>query len=333
MDVGSLRAELELDATQFRRDLSQAEQQFRQLGTTVDRQAQGISTSFRSAGQGAERSAAGIGSAYRQEGNTAEQAASGIAGAWRQAGSHAEGSAAGVGSAWRSAGAEGEQAASGIGEAFRGAMDGAAGAAEGSGASGGGAFIASFGTRIASLGSKAGPIGLALGAAVGLGALAGGKLADTVFDGFQLQLQRDFSQAQFGFSDAQMQEAATAAGAAYSNAWGESVNANISTAGIAIQSGILDGDATAAEMQPVIEQLSFVSSIMGEEIPAVAIAAGQMIKTNMVDSPAAAFDLLTAAQQNGLNLSQDLLDTFNEYGVQWQKLGTTARRPWAQSRS
>ncbi|MCK0516972.1 phage tail tape measure protein [Williamsia sp. DF01-3] len=339
MDVGVLRAELELDAATFRRDLDQAGNQFRQLGQTADRMAQQVDTAWRSAGQGAERSADGIGAAYRQEATRAEQSASGIGGAFQQAGSRAEGSASGigsayrqeaaraesaasgVGSAWRSAGEEGEQSASGIGDAYRNAMERAQASAQGAGETSGGSFVAAFGSRIAALGSRGGPIGLALGATVGVGALAGAKLADTVFDGFHIQAERDFSQASFGFTDEQMERVGTAAGASFGNAWGESVNANINTAGIAMQSGLLDGDATAAEIQPVIEQLSFVSSMMGEEIPAVARAAGQMIKTNLVETPQQAFDLLTAAQQGGLNLSQDLLDSMNEYGVQWQKLG------------
>ena len=334
-----LRAELELDAATFRRDIDQAGNQFRQLGQTADRMAQQVDTAWRSAGQGAERSADGIGAAYRQEATRAEQSASGIGGAFQQAGSRAEGSASGigsayrqeaaraesaasgVGSAWRSAGQEGEQSASGIGDAYRNAMERAQASAQGAGETSGGSFVAAFGSRIAALGSRGGPIGLALGATVGVGALAGAKLADTVFDGFHIQAERDFSQASFGFTDEQMERVGTAAGASFGNAWGESVNANINTAGIAMQSGLLDGDATAAEIQPVIEQLSFVSSIMGEEIPAVARAAGQMIKTNLVETPQQAFDLLTAAQQGGLNLSQDLLDSMNEYGVQWQKLG------------
>ena len=339
MDVGSLRAELELDATQFRRDLDQAGNQFRQLGADADRAAQGISSSFRDAGSRAGSSADGIGSAYQAEANRAESAAAGIAGAWQQAGSRAEGSASGVGSAyrqeaaraesaasgvgsaWRSAGQEGEQSASGIGDAYRNAMERAQASAQGAGETSGGSFVAAFGSRIAALGSRGGPIGLAIGATVGVGALAGAKLADTVFDGFQMQMQRDMAQSQFGFTADQMEQVGTAAGASFGNAWGESVNANISTAGIAMQTGLLNGDATAQEIQPIIDQLSYVSSIMGEEIPAVARAAGQMIKTNMVETPTEAFDLLTAAQQRGLNLSEDLLDTFTEYGTQFRKVG------------
>lgn len=215
----------------------------------------------------------------------------------------------------------GEVSRSGIGNAFRDQLSEMAASAETNGAAGGGEFVAGFAAKLKGLGGKGGPIAAALLAVVGVGVVAGGKLAEAVQQGFEAQGARDFSQAQFGFSDAQMAQAGQAAGGAFGNAWGASVQDNINTAGTAIQAGLLDGDATAAEMQPVIEQLTFVSDIMGTEIPETARAAGQMIKTGLVETPAEAFDLLTAAQQKGLNLSDDLLDTMNEYGTQFRKLG------------
>lgn len=215
----------------------------------------------------------------------------------------------------------GEVSRSGIGNAFREQLQEMAAEAETNGAAGGGSFVAGFAAKLKGLGGKGGPIAAALLAVAGVGVMAGGKLAEAVQQGFEAQGARDFSQAQFGFSDAQMQQAGKAAGGAFGNAWGASVQDNINTAGTAIQAGLLDGDATAAEMQPVIEQLTFVSDIMGTEIPETARAAGQMIKTGLVETPAEAFDLLTAAQQKGLNLSDDLLDTMNEYGTQFRKLG------------
>lgn len=345
VDVGTLRYQIEVDDA-YRRQLAQAGTQFRNFGRQIDqtvqtadrsatqlgssfqdaaqradRAAQDTTQAWRQAGSRAEGSADGVGSAWREAGGRAETAASGIGSAWQQAGNRAEGSAGAVGAAWRQAGTEGEQAAVGVANAFQRAMESAAGAGENAGASSGGSFVAAFGTRLSALASRAGPIGAVLAGTVGVGTFFGAQIADKVYEGFQIQAERDFAQAKFGFNDQQMGAAGEAAGKAFGNAWGESVSANIDTAGIAIQSGLLDGKATAAEIQPVIEQLSFVASIMGEEIPAVAKAAGQMIKTGLVEQPAQAFDLLTAAQQQGLNLSEDLLDTVNEYSVQWQKLG------------
>lgn len=345
VDVGELRYQITVDDA-YRRQLSRAGTDFRgfgrqieqtiqtadrsatQLGSSfqdaaerADRAAQDTTQAWRQAGSRAEGSADGVGGAWREAGGRAESAASGIGSAWRQAGSRAEGSADAVGAAWRQAGTEGEQAAVGVANAFQQAMERASGAGENAGATSGGSFVAAFGTRLSALASRAGPIGAVLAGTVGVGTFFGAQIADKVYEGFQIQADRDFAQASFGFNDQQMAQAAAAAGKAYGNAWGESVQDNINTAGTAIQAGLLDGDATAAEMQPVIEQLTFVSSIMGEDIPAVARSAGQWIKTGLVGTSTEAFDLMTAAQQRGLNLSQDLLDTMTEYGTQYRKLG------------
>lgn len=189
------------------------------------------------------------------------------------------------------------------------------------GESGGATFIAGFGTKIAGLASKAGPVGIALAAVVGLGTIAGAKLADAVMDGFQIQSDRGFAQVKFGWTNDQLAQAGLAAGEAYSKTFGESVQDNINTVGVAIQSGLLNGNATAAQMQPVIEKLETVSQIMGTEIPETARAAGQMVKTGLAKNASDAMDQLTVATQKGLNISDDLLDTVTEYGTQYRKLG------------
>jgi phage-related minor tail protein len=46
-----------------------------------------------------------------------------------------------------------------------------------------------------------------------------------------------------------------------------------------------------------------------------------MLKTGLAKSSEEAMDILVKATQNGVNKSEDLLDTMNEYGVQFKKLG------------
>lgn len=214
-----------------------------------------------------------------------------------------------------------ERAGGRIGDTFGTSLESAASRAGEAGGHGGEGFIAGFAPRVASLGTKAGPIGLALAGVGVVGLGAGALLAKGVMDGFSLSQERGVSQAQFGFTDQQMQTVGRAAGGAFGHAWGESVNANIGTAGTAIQAGLLNGDASAAEIQPVIEKLSTVSKLMGTEIPETARAAGQFVKTGLATNATEAFDLMTVAQQKGLNLSGDLLDTMTEYGTQYRKLG------------
>jgi hypothetical protein len=60
---------------------------------------------------------------------------------------------------------------------------------------------------------------------------------------------------------------------------------------------------------------------MGEETLPITRAVSQLLKTGLAKNAKEAFDLLTRGQQLGINKSEDLLDTFNEYGTQFRKLG------------
>lgn len=200
-------------------------------------------------------------------------------------------------------------------------LKGAGGAAAGSGLEAASGFVDGFGGPIAALGSKAGPIGLALAAAAGLGLLAGKVLADQILAGMdQLQEQANIG-AKLGLSAEQMKPIAKAAADAYVSNWGDSVAANMDAARAAIQGGLLDPGASAADTQRIVEQLSAVAAVTGEEIPAAVRTAQQAVRTGLAGSYAEAFDLIVRAQQRGLNVSDDLFDTINEYGTQFRKLG------------
>lgn len=220
-------------------------------------------------------------------------------------------------SAQKSAASAGDK----LGNGFGAKLKGLAGGARSGGIEAASGFVEGFGGPIAALGTKAGPIGVALAAAVGLGALAGGLLAKQVLSGLdQLQSQANVA-AKLGLSPEQMRPIADAAAKAYAGNFGESIEANMDAARAAIQSGLLDPNATRADVQAMVEQLSTVSDVMGEEIPAVARSASQAIKTGLATDATGAMDLLVRATQNGLNVSEDLLDTVDEYGTQFRKVG------------
>lgn len=193
---------------------------------------------------------------------------------------------------------------------------GAAGAS--AGASAGEAAGGGIGDKLKSMGGKGGPIMAAVGA---VGLAAGALLMSSITSGMEREKAADLTQARLGVDDATMKKIGTAAANAYTSTFGESVEANMDTARRAIQAGLLNPDATAKETQEVIQQLSGISDLMGEEIPAVARAAGQAIKTGLAGDATDAMDLFAAAERNGLNVSEDFLDTITEYGTQFRKLG------------
>ncbi|MGX6513250.1 phage tail tape measure protein [Rhodococcus sp. SJ-2] len=187
----------------------------------------------------------------------------------------------------------------------------------------GGNFLSSFASAIGDLGSKTGPIGASLLGVAAIGLTAGAALAGAIKDGMQAELGRDMFQAQTGVTVGQARKFAQAAGEAYADTFGESVAGNLDTARHALASGLLDPGATQRDAEQMIRSLDGVARILGEEIPRVSRTASQAVKTGFAQDANDAFDLLVKGSQMGLNVSEDWLDTIDEYGTQFRQLGLT----------
>lgn len=185
----------------------------------------------------------------------------------------------------------------------------------------GGSFMAGLAPRIASLGSKGGPIGAAIAGVAVIGLAAGALMAKSIQEGMERNEQENLIQAQLGIDDATTARLGRAASEAYMANFGETVQSNMETIKAAMSTGLIPRDADQGSMQKITEQLATVSKALGTDMPETARAAGQAIKTGLVGNATEAFDLLTAAGQHELNISGDLLDTINEYGTQFRKLG------------
>lgn len=195
------------------------------------------------------------------------------------------------------------------------------GAAASSGSNAASGFVDGFGGPIAALGTKAGPVGIALLATAGLGLAAGKVLGDQILAGMgQLQGQANVA-AKLGLTAEQLRPIAKAAAEAYTQNFGTSVEENLDAARAAIQGGLINPDATQADIAKVVAQLNTVATVTGETIPNAVRTAQQAVRTGLAQDVTGAFDLIVKAQQSGLNVSEDLFDTLNEYGTQFRKLG------------
>ena len=159
------------------------------------------------------------------------------------------------------------------------------------------------------------------GAVVGVGAAIGAAIFAGIKDGLKVEAGRDLFSARTGLDEATSARFGRAAGEAYSNAWGESVEANLDTARTALQFGLIDADAQDAEIEQVIASLSGLTEILGTDIPETARAAGVMLRTGVAKNAQQAFDVLVAGYQKGANASDDLIDTFTEYPALFERLG------------
>ena len=128
--------------------------------------------------------------------------------------------------------------------------------------------------------------------------------------------------AQLGATPGQAKMLGQLSGKVYAQGFGEDlpqVNAAIKAAA---QNGLIDIKNASAETAAVAtKNLLTVGDVLEEDSDRVSSAVSQMMRTGMARSSQEAMDLLVKATQNGVNKSQDLLDTMNEYGVQFKKLG------------
>ncbi|MHD0301827.1 phage tail tape measure protein [Rhodococcus erythropolis] len=344
LDVGELVARLTLDDSRFIQGTQRSEQQSRQstqrisngfqditraaarageaaqaveINRQLDRQAQQAAQRIQELERNAQRADQSVDDIVMNDRllNGARDAARGIdeirAGARQAAGALND---IELGNRLR----EDLQAAQGdLDDLYRQAGDGGAGAGD----QAGGNFLSGFTDTIGNLASSTGPIaGSMLGVAV-IGLTAGAALAAAIQEGMQQEQNQDLFQAQTGVTEAQARKFGLAAGESYADAFGESIEGNLATAKAALANGLLDPAATQRDAEKIINSLDGVATIMGEDIPNVARAAGNAVKSGFAVDVQDAFDLLVKGSQMGLNASEDLVDTVTEYSVQFAKVG------------
>ena len=157
------------------------------------------------------------------------------------------------------------------------------------------------------------------GAVVGVGVAIAGGLLVGIIQGLQVEARRDLFSAQTGLDEGTAARFGRAAGEAYANAYGESIEGNMDVARRALQANIIDSDATDAEIENVIAKLTGIQDLFDYDIQMAVQAVGNAMKTGLVRDADEAFDLITAASQK--LPSDDLLETINEYSNQFATLG------------
>jgi phage-related minor tail protein len=168
--------------------------------------------------------------------------------------------------------------------------------------------------------------GFALKGLTKLPALAAGTAVGALFisglaSAMEVQDANAKLQASLGLNKAESAKAGKIAGDLYKNAYGESVGEVSGILSTVFQSGLASVKSSETAIKGVTTQVMNFSKISNEEALPVTRAVSQMLKTGLAKNATEAFDILTRGQQLGINKSEDLLDTFNEYGTQFRKLG------------
>lgn len=159
------------------------------------------------------------------------------------------------------------------------------------------------------------------GAVAGIVVAYAGAVGGLIAKGVGIDAGRDLFSARTGLDEATAAKFGRAAGEAYSQAWGDSIEANMETARTALANGLISPADTEAAVSAVIAQLSGVTDILGADIPEAAEAAGNMIKSGLAANAEQAFNTIVKGYQAGADRSGDFLDTLREYSSMFQSLG------------
>lgn len=158
-------------------------------------------------------------------------------------------------------------------------------------------------------------------ASAGVGIASGVALAGSLVSAMDLSSSRGKLQAQLGVTSQEAGRIGGVAGKLFSQAYG----ANMEEVNTAVTSVIQNmdgmGKASNKALESTTARAMTAAQVLGEDVGRVTMSVSQMMRTGLAKNSKEAFDILTKGAQLGANKSQDLLDTFNEYGTQFRKLG------------
>ncbi|MFE7566201.1 phage tail tape measure protein [Streptomyces sp. NPDC057539] len=163
---------------------------------------------------------------------------------------------------------------------------------------------------------------LKVGAAAA-GVAAGALLVAGIADAMDQANITNSLQAQLGTTNKVAAQQGKLAGELYSSGVSGSFQEAADAIKAVVQSGLAPPDATNKQLQEIATKASDVANVFGQDLGGVTNAVSQMMRTGLAKNSSEAFDLITRGFQSGSDKAGDLLDTVNEYGVQFQKAGLT----------
>ncbi|MET7412523.1 phage tail tape measure protein [Streptomyces rubiginosohelvolus] len=157
--------------------------------------------------------------------------------------------------------------------------------------------------------------------AAGAGVAAGAALMVGITDYLEQSQILGTLEGQIGGTPAVAQKYGKAAGRLFASAMVEDFQTAADTMAAISQNGLIPTGATEKQLDALGIRIATTGRILGEEVAHVSTTVGKMVKTGMARDAEEAMDILVKAQQKGLNASEDLLDTFDEYSTQFRKVG------------
>jgi phage-related minor tail protein len=164
------------------------------------------------------------------------------------------------------------------------------------------------------LGSALGVLGGATAAAAFVSAFGKGMDALDAQTGLRVQL---------GTTGPESERLGKVAGSLYSRAYGDSLAGVGDAIKSVMQNGLVPEDATNAQLESITGKVLSLSAAFKTDLGGTTAAVGQLLKTGLAKNADEALDIVTRGFQQGVDKSGDFLDTINEYGTQFRKVGVS----------
>lgn len=174
----------------------------------------------------------------------------------------------------------------------------------------------------------AGLVGSFSGAKVGMlaaGLAIGGLLMDGIADAIERNKVGALVAAQTGQVAGSASRMGTIAGDLFSQSFGDSVQDVGAALTAVFQNQLIDTSATDDAIEAITGKIITVSDVMDEEAGRVARSAQTMLVNGVANNIDQALDMINHATQLGYNKAGDLLDTIDEYSIQFSKVGLSGQ--------
>lgn len=162
--------------------------------------------------------------------------------------------------------------------------------------------------------------GVKRGAAVG-GAAAGAALMTGLQELVEQSKPLAVLEAQLGAGTPLAAAAGEAAGLVYGRGLVGSMEEATDAVRATMQARLVPADAVAGDIDRIAAKVTQLAASSRSDAEKVSNAVSNMLRNGLAATAEEAFDTLQAGIERGVDKSGDLLDTFNEYSVQFRKLG------------
>ncbi|MFE9845768.1 phage tail tape measure protein [Streptomyces goshikiensis] len=153
------------------------------------------------------------------------------------------------------------------------------------------------------------------------GAAAGAILVAGITEAIEQAGITSTLQGQLGATGKEAAKYGKVAGALYSKGLTESFEQGAEAIRSVVNAGLVSPDATNAQLESIAGKMSDVSATFATDMERQTEAVAAMFKNGVAPSAEDALDLITVGFQKLGPNANDLLDTFQEYSIQFKKLG------------